>query len=98
MNSWILATTAGGVLVALAGGLTATAQAAPSGTGSAQAAVDELEKGGYKVVLNKLGTGPLDRCAVDSVRPGAKVMRPVATVAILAEEIVSQTVFLTAKC
>jgi hypothetical protein len=97
MNSWILATTAGGVLVALAGGLPA-AQAAPSGPGSAQAAVDELEKSGYKVVLNKLGTGPLDRCSVDSVRPGAKVMRPVVTVASLADQIVSQTVYLTAKC
>jgi hypothetical protein len=57
-----------------------------------------LEKSGYKVVLNKLGTGPLDRCTVDSVRPWAKVIRPVSAVDALADEIVSHTVYLTAKC
>jgi hypothetical protein len=98
MNTWTLAAITGGIFIALAAGVPAAAQAAPSGTGSAQAAVDELEKSGYKVVLNKLGARPLDRCTVDSVRPWAKVLRPLSAVDALADEIVSQTVYLTAKC
>jgi hypothetical protein len=79
-------------------GLPAGAQAAPSGIGSAQDTVDELENSGYKVVLNKLGTAPLDHCSVDSVRPGETVTRPVRAGGELVNQIVYQTVYLTAKC
>ncbi len=58
-------------------GFPAGAQAAPSGIGSAQDTVNELKNNGFKVVLNKMGAGPLDDCTVDSVRPGETVIRPV---------------------
>jgi hypothetical protein len=82
----------------LAVGLSAGAQAAPSGIGSAQDTVNELEDNGFKVVLNKKGAGPLDHCTVDSVRPGETVTRSVQNGGELVNQIVYQTVYLTAKC
>jgi hypothetical protein len=98
MNSLVLAAVAAGSFTALALGVPAGAQAAPSGIGSAQATVNELENSGFKVVLNKMGAGPLDRCTVDSVRPGETVTRPVQNGSELVNQIVYQTVYLTAKC
>jgi hypothetical protein len=98
MNRRTLATVAGGAIIAMAVGLPGGAQAAPSGIGSAQDTVNELEKNGFKVVLNKMGEGPLDHCTVDSVRPGMTVIRPVQNGGALVNQIVYQTVYLTAKC
>jgi hypothetical protein len=89
---------AGGAILLLALGLPAGAHAAPSGIGSAQDTVNELEDNGFKVVLNKMGAGPLDHCTVDSVRPGETVTRPVQSGGDLVNQIVYQTVYLTAKC
>ena len=88
----------GGFLFALALGLPAAAQAAPSGIGSAQDTVNELEHNGFKVVLNKMGAAPLDNCTVDSVRPGETVTRLVQNGNELVNQTVYQTVYLTAKC
>jgi hypothetical protein len=98
MNRSTRATIAGGALITLAMALPAAAQAAPSGIGSAQDTVNELENNGFKVVLNKIGTGPLDHCTVDSVRPGKTVTRPGQSGGALVNQIVYQTVYLTAKC
>jgi hypothetical protein len=98
MNKLTLATITGGAFIALALGLPAGAQAAPSGIGSAQDTVNELENNGFKVVLNKMGAGPLDHCTVDSVRPGETVTRPIQNGEALVNQFVYQTVYLTAKC
>jgi hypothetical protein len=98
MNIFMFATIAGGSLTTLAMGFAAGAEAAPSGIGSAQDTVNELESYGYKVILNKLGPGPLDHCSVDSVRPGAAVVQPVGAGSEVLNQIVYQTVYLTAKC
>jgi hypothetical protein len=98
INGLTFAAIAGGAFIALALGLPASAQAAPSGIGSAQDTVNELEDNGFRVVLNKVGPGPLDHCTVDSVRPGEMVTRPVQTGGELVNQIVYQTVYLTAKC
>jgi hypothetical protein len=92
------ATISGGAFFALALGLPAAAQAAPSGIGSAQDAVNELEHNGFKVVLNKMGAAPLDRCTVASVRPGETVIRLVQDGDELVNQTAYQTVYLTAKC
>ena len=63
-----------------------------------QTAVTGGENNGFKVVLNKMGAGPLDHCTVDSVRPGLTVIRPVRNGGDLVNQIVYQTVYLTAKC
>ena len=98
VNSLIFATIAGGAFIALALAIPGGAQAAPSGIGSAQDTVNELEQNGFKVVLNKMGEGPLDHCTVDSVRPGMTVIRPVRHGVNLVNQIVYQSVYLTAKC
>ena len=98
MNRLTLGTIAGGAFIALALGLPAGAQAAPSGIGSARDTVNDLENNGFKVVLNKMGAGPLDQCTVDSVRPGETVTRPVQRGGDVLNQIVYQTVYLTAKC
>jgi hypothetical protein len=98
INRLTLSTSAAGAFVALAMALPAGAQAAPSGIGSAQDTVNELEDNGFKVVLNKMGAGPLDHCTVDSVRPGETVTRPIQTGGELVNQTVYQTVYLTAKC
>ncbi|MFL6083504.1 MAG: hypothetical protein ACJ74F_09905 [Mycobacterium sp.] len=98
INRLTLSTIAAGAFVALAMALPAGAQAAPSGIGSAQDTVNELEDNGFKVVLNKMGAGPLDHCTVDSVRPGETVTRPIQTGGELVNQTVYQTVYLTAKC
>jgi hypothetical protein len=79
-------------------GLPVSAYAAPSGVGSAQDTVNELENNGYQVVVNKLGSGPLDHCTVDSVRPGEMITHAAAAGRDLVGQIVYQTVYLTAKC
>jgi hypothetical protein len=89
---------AAGAFVALAVGFAASAQAAPSGIGSAQDAVNELEDNGFNVVVKKVGAAPLDHCTVDSVRPVGPVIRPVQNGTDLVNQIVYQTVYLTAKC
>ncbi len=98
MNIFTFAVIAGGSLTTLAMGLAAGAEAAPAGIGSAQDTVNELESYGYKVILNKLGPGPLEQCSVDSVRPGAAVVQPVGAGSEMLNQIVYQTVYLTAKC
>jgi hypothetical protein len=98
INKLTFAVVSGGAFLALALGLPAAAQAAPSGIGSAQDTVNELEHNGFKVVLNKMGAAPLDHCTVDSVRPGATVTRLVQKGNEMVSQTVYQTVYLTAKC
>ena len=87
-TGWTLSATTATFFV-LALGLPAGAQAAPSGIGSAQDTVNELEHNGFKVVLNKMGAAPLDHCTVDSVRPGETVSRLVQN----GNQLVNQTVY-----
>jgi hypothetical protein len=98
MNRRLIAATAAATCFALSLALAVGAQAAPAGVGSAQDTVNELENNGYKVVLNKVGTAPLDHCTVDSVRPGEMVTHAVAAGGDFVSQIVYQTVYLTAKC
>ncbi|MDV3129007.1 hypothetical protein M1247_29165 [Mycobacterium sp. 21AC1] len=83
MNGLALAAVTGGALSALTLGFPTQAWAAPSGVGSAQDTIDELQRDGYRVTLYKIGAAPLDRCTVASVRA-----RPAAPA----------TVLLTARC
>lgn len=49
------------------------AAAAPSGGNSVQDTASELESTGHKVILNKVGSAPVDQCVVTAVRPGRDV-------------------------
>jgi hypothetical protein len=93
-----LAIATGIALTALALGIPASALAAPAGVGSAQDTVETLESSGYKVVLDKVGSGPLGQCTVDAVRPGETVTGVVQDGANTMNQTIYQTVYLTAKC
>jgi hypothetical protein len=56
-------------------GLAAPAAAAPAGPGSAQQTISELQAQGYTVIVNRIGTAPLDQATVVAVRPGQTYSR-----------------------
>ena len=51
-------------------GVAPWAYAAPSAAASAEEVVTSLERNGYKVILNRTGAAPLQKCEVEAVRPG----------------------------
>jgi hypothetical protein len=74
MKSFILPVIAGAIATA-ALGLAGAAAAAPSGGLDASQTIGQLQARGFDVVVNKLGTAPLDQCAVSAVRPGQTFAR-----------------------
>jgi hypothetical protein len=75
MNKFgFVAAIAGGAAAAMIG-LAVPAAAAPSGPGSAQQTINELQAQGYKVIVNRVGTAPLDQATVVAVRPGQTYSR-----------------------
>jgi hypothetical protein len=56
-------------------GLAAPAAAAPTGPGNAQQTINELQTQGYTVIVNRIGTAPLDQATVVAVRPGQTFSR-----------------------
>ena len=56
--------------VAVAIGSAAVATAAPSGPSRVEDTVRTLEADGYHVIVNRVGTGQLSSCTVESVHPG----------------------------
>ena len=75
MNKFgIAAVVAAGAAAAIIG-LAAPAAAAPTGPGNAQQTINELQAQGYTVIVNRLGTAPLDQASVVAVRPGQTYSR-----------------------
>ena len=62
------AVTLAGIATSLALGA-ATASAAPSGPSAAADTIARLQADGNRVIVNKVGTGPMEECTVASVRP-----------------------------
>lgn len=58
------------VLAAAALASAGVASAAPSGPSRVEDTVRTLEAGGYHVIVNRVGTGQLSSCTVESVHPG----------------------------
>src|SRR5262245_5571802 len=56
-------------------GLAAPASAAPAGPGNALQTINELQAQGYRVIVNRVGTAPLDQATVVAVRPGQTYSR-----------------------
>jgi hypothetical protein len=56
-------------------GLAAPAQSAPTGPGNAQQTIGQLQAQGYTVVVNHIGSTPLDQATVVSVRQGQTYSR-----------------------
>ena len=75
MKSFTLPVIAAGALATAALGLAGAAGAAPSGVVDAAQTVGQLQASGFDVIVNKLGTAPLDQCVVSAVRPGQTFSR-----------------------
>ncbi|PRC44285.1 hypothetical protein C6A85_000000101020 [Mycobacterium sp. ITM-2017-0098] len=65
------AVTAG--ISAAALGLAGYAAAAPTSTGDAQSTISQLQAGGNRVIVNKLGSSPLSEADVVGVHTGGNV-------------------------
>ena len=75
MKSLTLPVIAAGAIASAALGLAGAAGAAPSGPLDASQTVSQLQARGFDVIVNKVGTAPLDRCVVNAVRPGQTFSR-----------------------
>ncbi len=75
MKNLILTTITAGALASAALGLAGTANAAPSGPSSVDQTVSQLRSQGYQVIVNRVGTAPVDRCTISAVRPGQTFSR-----------------------
>jgi hypothetical protein len=98
VKKFSFATIAASGLAAAALGLAVPADAAPSGSGSAQDTINELQANGYKVVLNKISDVPLDQAKVVAVRPGREITRPVTdSGGDLRQEVLYTTVYVDVR-
>lgn len=75
MKNLGIATIVASGLAAAVLGLAAPAVAAPSGPGSAQQTINQLQQQGYNVVVNHVGSTPLSQASVVAVRPGQTYSR-----------------------
>jgi hypothetical protein len=75
MKKFGFATILAGGLTAAVVGLAAPATAAPTGPGNAQDTISKLEADGYNVIVNHVGSTPLDQATVVAVRPGQTYSR-----------------------
>jgi hypothetical protein len=74
-KSATLASVLAGGLTAAVLGMAAPASAAPTGPGNAQETITQLQADGYNVIVNRVGTTPLEQATVVSVRPGQTYSR-----------------------
>ena len=75
MKKFGFATVTAAALAAAILGLASPAQAAPTGPGNAEQTISELQDQGYHVVVNRIGSAPLNQASVVAVRPGQTYSR-----------------------
>jgi hypothetical protein len=100
---WLAGMAIGALLAALLIAILAlatppSASAAPSGAVSARHVVDALQANGYRVIVNKVGSNPLERCTVISTRPGRDVTRTKSLSDDRWDEVVYTTIYVDARC
>ncbi|MCV7283783.1 hypothetical protein H7J87_00360 [Mycolicibacterium wolinskyi] len=99
MNKALMAAMTGSCTVLLLASPANQAAAAPAGPGSVQDTVSMLESRGYKVIMNKTGSAPLERCTVGAVRPGRDVTELRKNVRErTVERVVYKTVYVDVSC
>lgn len=92
--------------VAAAGGVLAGPTGAAWADKSAQETIEDLQQQGYQVQVDKIGTGPMSKCVVTSVRNPMTTTKWVPYVApglgdrgtILVPVIASQTISVSLNC
>jgi hypothetical protein len=73
-KSRIIAAAVGG-LAAVVIGSAGPSVAAPNGPSNAEQTIRELQSQGYTVIINRLGSSPLDHASVVAIRPGPNFSR-----------------------
>jgi hypothetical protein len=93
---------AAGAIAAAALGVAGAANAAPTGPLTAAETVNQLQTQGFHVIVNKVGTTPLDQCVVNGVRPGQTYSRMDSGAPGAMDDIVttvtSMTVYVDVSC
>ncbi|MBP2454309.1 hypothetical protein JOF57_004222 [Mycolicibacterium lutetiense] len=78
------------------------ARAAPSGPEAVDEVINQLQSQGYHVILNRVGSAPLDRCSVRGVRRGQTYSRSDSGVPGAGTDLVTtvtgMTVFVDVDC
>lgn len=102
MKSLAMTAVAVGAFASAAIGLAGSAVAAPTGPSSVNQTVDKLQADGFHVIVNKVGTAPLDECVVSGLRPGQTFSRMDSGAPGAMDDIVttvtSMTVYVDARC
>lgn len=88
----VAAIAASGLTAAMIG-LAAPGQAAPSGPDNAQQTISQLQRQGYVVIVNRLGSTPLDEATVVAIRPGQNYNR----IDTLNSSVTQRTVYVDVK-
>jgi hypothetical protein len=94
MKMLVFGTVAAGALATAALGLAGGVNAAPSGPSSVDATVSQLRSQGFQVIVNRVGTAPLDQCTVSAVRPGQTYSRTDDVVTT----VTNKTVYIDVAC
>lgn len=102
MEKYGLPAVVAGGLVGVALGLASPASAMPAEVESAPDTLNRLEGEGFTVILNKVGSGTLNECAVSAVRPGQRYIRTDSGVPGAGSDFtfteLSKTVYVDLKC
>ena len=70
-----------------------------SSTEKADAVVGRFQSSNYRVILNKIGTAPLDQCTVTSIAPGQAITTPdTGGAKAINQQVLFTTVYVTADC
>ncbi|OCB51719.1 hypothetical protein A5722_30790 [Mycobacterium vulneris] len=75
--------------------------AAPSTTSDAQTTIGMLQAQGFRVMVSKVGHGPLNTCSVNAVRPGRKSSQsqnPLVGVRTRPQQNIAPTVYVDLVC
>jgi hypothetical protein len=102
MKNILLTSLAAGALASSALGLAGIANAAPSGSPSVDAAVNQLRAQGFQVIVNRVDTAHVDQCTIDAVRPGHTFSRTDSGVPGADDDLVTtvtnKTVYVDVSC
>ena len=89
-------------VAAMSVGSMAPAAADPPPGESAEDTINNLLNEGYRVIVSKVGTAPLDQCSVNAIRPGQEVTEPVTGPVTgsrpRGQEVVYTTIYVDAQC
>lgn len=99
MKNFLHATLVAGMLAAAVIGVTGVAAAESASSTTVGTTISRLASKGYRVLVFRVGSAPIDQCSVSRVRPGSTLTRTVpGTGSDHATSVVSKSVYLDLVC